>query len=251
MKKIIACITVLVAGLFFGVFSKTTFVNASEMEEQVFNFSNEEELSSFSASGIILDNGSATLTNGSIETKATFNGAISYLTLTYQTGFSVLYGEKELHFDGAKVTYEGESVECVLPQNEFTLFFRFLQSGVRIGVATEQDYLDKVYETVASFAWTTQELSNVLGIKVSGQENVAINQWQIYTLDGVISGETENYDPNDTMRPIKDTCDKSSNTSNKNNDTDCAVILGLSLTILGVLGTVGVFMGIKKKRRGK
>ena len=94
MKKITACITVLIAGLFFGVFSKPTLVNASETEEQIFNFSTEEELSSFSASGVILSNGSATLTNGSLETKDTFNGAISYLTLTYQTGFSVLYGEK-------------------------------------------------------------------------------------------------------------------------------------------------------------
>lgn len=243
MKKITACITVLIAGLFFGVFSKPTLVNASGTEEQIFNFSTEEELSSFSASGVILSNGSATLTNGSLETKDTFNGAISYLTLTYQTGFSVLYGEKELHFDGTTVALEGERAECVLPQNEFTLFFRFLQSGVRIGVAIEQDYLDKVYETVASFSWTTQELANSLGVKTSGQESVAINEWQIYTLDGVIPGETENYDPNDTMRPIKGT--------GKDNDTGCGSLLGASSTILGVLGATVVFMGIKGKRREK
>lgn len=250
IKKTIACIMLLIVGLFFGVFSKPVLVNASMSEEQIFNFSSEEELVSFSASGVSIDNGLATLANGSIETKTFFNGAITYLTLSYQTGFSVFYGENELYFDGTTIQFEETSVECVLPQNEFTLFFRFLQSGVRIGLATEQDYLDKVYETVASFVWTTQEVANALGVKVSGQEGVVINKWQIYALDGVISGETENYDPNDTMRPVKDTNNKNDNTSDKNN-TVYVVIIGVCVTILSVFSAIVVCIGIHKKRGKK
>lgn len=244
MKKWIACIMVFVAGLMFGVFPNTTIANAEETEKQIFDFSNEEELSYFSASGVSVSNSSASLVNGSMQTKNSFNGAISYLTLTYQTGFSVSYGEKELYFDGTTVTCEETSVACVLPQNEFTLFFRFLQSGVRIGVASEQDYLDKVYETVASFTWATEELANKLGIKVGGEERVTINEWQIYTLSGVISGETENYDPNDTMRPEKET-------NTKDSKTGCAGMLGTSSTVLCMLGLAVIFMEQKAKRRGK
>lgn len=247
MKKTVFWIAVIFAAALFTV-TPTATAKAEETERLICRFSAESELAQFDVNGTTWQDGAATVTGGSMQTKSEFNGAISYLTLTYQTGFSVTYGEQELHFDGTSVVLGEESADCVLPQGEFTMFFRFLQSGVRIGVATEQDYADKVYETAAAFVWNTQATANPLGVKASENESVVVNEWKIYALNGVISGATENYDPNDTMRPEKETL---GSPSGANETSGCASSLSVGSTAAIATGAAAAFAVAKGKRREK
>lgn len=249
MKKAILGIAAVIACALITTTSATAApAKADETEQIVCTFLSESDLATFETSGTTLQNGVAQITNGYMQTKDYFSGAISYVTLAYQTGFSITYGENSLNFDGTSVTLGGEQADLVLPQGEFTLFFRFLQGGVRIGVATEEDYADKLYETAASFVWSTEQTANKLGIKASEGESVSLREWKIYTLAGVISGDTENYDPDDTMRPIKDVIETPSDTNNGDGGSGCGSSGALNGSGMAIASSVAVVFADKKRR---